>query len=338
VTGGRLKGISQAHLAAIVESSDDAIFSHALDGTILSWNRAAHRMFGYRLEEAVGASAAMLIPHGSPDALSHILARLRRGHRISQYETVWQRKDGSRFDVSLTISAITDASGEIVAASTIARDITKRKQAEESARRLAAELQHKAYHDALTGLPNRTLFADRLRQALARARRYGNRVAVLLADVNGFKQINDTYGHHAGDAVLIEIARRFQARVRRTDTVARWGGDEFSAVLTDVRAPADAARATEHLIAAFREPMLIAGRELTVTVTIGVSLFPTDAEEPDDLLRRADHAMYRADLQGDRENAFVLFGTLRRRFGTGESFKRDAARDGARRRIGGRAG
>ena len=272
-------------------------------------------MYGYTAEEAVGQSLAMLVPRKSPQELPDLLARLQRGEHIVQYETVWQRKDGTRFDVSLTISPIADSSGAIVAASAIGRDITKRKHAEESLRRLNAKLEHKAYHDALTGLPNRALFADRLRQALARARRYGTRVAVLLIDVNGFKQINDTYGHDIGDAALVEIARRLRARIRQTDTVSRWGGDEFSAVLTDVRTPQDAAEGTEHLIAAFRAPLVLGGHELNVTVSIGVSLFPTDAEGPDDLVRHADHAMYQADAAGDNENAFAFFGTIRRKVG-----------------------
>src|SRR5215469_15252420 len=162
-----------AHLAAVVVSSDDAIFSQSLDGTILSWNRAAERMYGYTRAEALGRSMTMLVPHGAVAEVSDLLARLRRGERIVQHDTVWQRKDGTRFDVSLTISPVADASGAVVAASTIGRDVTRRKHAEEALRRRNAELEHKAYHDALTGLPNRALFADRLRQALARARRYG---------------------------------------------------------------------------------------------------------------------------------------------------------------------
>lgn len=298
-----------AHLAAVVESTDDAIFTQSLDGVILSWNRAAEQMYGYTAAEAIGRPLAALIPAGSPGA-SELLARVARGERVIQHETRWQRKDGRPLDVSLTISPILDASGAITAAATIGRDITERKRTEETLRQVNAELRHKAYHDSLTGLPNRTLFADRLRQALARARRYGHRVAVLLIDVNGFKQINDTFGHAAGDEVLVEIAARLQAQIRQTDTVARWGGDEFSAVLSDVRTAEDAARAARRLLAAFRTPMRLAGRQLGVTITIGISLFPTDGEAPDDLLRRADHAMYRADA-GERGNGFAFFGTLR---------------------------
>jgi diguanylate cyclase (GGDEF)-like protein/PAS domain S-box-containing protein len=292
LTTGTWRHFSLAHLAAVVESSGDAIFSQTLDGIIMSWNRAAERMYGYTAAEAIGRSVAMLVPSVSTEEIPEILARLRRGDGLVQYETVWQRRDGTRVNVSLTISPIADSSG-IVAAATIGRDITERKRAEQALRRLNAELQHKAYHDALTGLPNRALLAERLRQALARARRYRTRVAVLLIDVNGFKGINDTFGHVVGDVVLAEIARRLQACVRQTDTVGRWGGDEFSVVLTDVRSPKDAAHAEEHIIAALRPPIALPGRELKVTVSIGISLFPVDGAVPNELLRRADHAMYR---------------------------------------------
>jgi diguanylate cyclase (GGDEF)-like protein/PAS domain S-box-containing protein len=309
LTDKRNPDVSLAHLAAVVQASDDAIVSHALDGTILSWNAAAERMYGYTASEAAGRSIAMLVPGGRDD-VPEILERLRRGERIVQYETVRRRKDGARIDVSLTISPITDPSGAVVAASTIARDITTRKHAEDELRRLNAELEHKAYHDALTGLPNRALFADRLRQALARARRYGVRAAVFLLDVNGFKHINDTFGHAAGDAVLMEMARRLAGRVRRTDTVARWGGDEFSAVITDVRSAVDAVHAAERLLEGTRAPIAAAGRTLRVTVSLGISLFPTDGEQPDDLVRHADHAMYQAERGRTGESAFRFFGTF----------------------------
>jgi diguanylate cyclase (GGDEF)-like protein/PAS domain S-box-containing protein len=292
--------LSLAHLAAVVDSSDDAIFSQSLDGIILTWNRAAERLYGYTAADAIGRSVTMLVPRESTEEVLEIVARLNRGERLVQYETVWQRRDGTRVDVSLTISPITGPAGAIAGAATIGRDITERKQAEDALRRLNAELQRKAYRDVLTGLPNRALFADRLRQALARARRYRTRVAVLLIDVDGFKRINDTLGHVLGDAALIEIARRLRGCMRRTDTVARWGGDEFSAIVTDVRRPDDAARTAERMIAALRPPLALPGRDLKVTVSIGISLFPVDGVVPDELLRCADHAMYRAKRGGSR--------------------------------------
>jgi diguanylate cyclase (GGDEF)-like protein/PAS domain S-box-containing protein len=304
MTNGMRRYRFLAHLAAVVESSDDAIFSQTLDGVIMSWNRAAERLYGYAAKEAIGRSVTMLVPSDSAEEISEILARLRRGEGLVQYGTVWQRRDGTRVDVSLTISPITDASG-IVAAATIGRDITERKRIEETLRRLNTELEYKAYHDALTGLPNRVLFADRLRQALARARRYRTRVAVLLIDINRFKRINDTFGHDVGDTVLVEVARRIQGCLRESDTVARWGGDEFSVILTNVRRPEDAAA---RVTAAVRQSIVVDGRrELHVTLSVGVSLFPVDGVAPDELVRCADNAMYRTKHEL-RRSTLARFG------------------------------
>src|SRR5215831_13778230 len=142
ITNGTRRHRFLVHLAAVVESTDDAIFSQTLDGVIMSWNRAAERLYGYTADEAVGRSVTMLVPSDSTEEIPEILARLRRGEGLVQYETVWQRRDGTRVDVSLTISPITEASG-IAAAATIGRDITERKRIEETLRRLNAELEHK---------------------------------------------------------------------------------------------------------------------------------------------------------------------------------------------------
>jgi diguanylate cyclase (GGDEF)-like protein len=244
-----------------------------------------------------------------------MLARLRRGDHIVDYETVWRRKDGTRFDILLTISPIVDSSDRIVAASAVGHDISGRKRTEEKLQRLNTDLARKAHHDTLTDLPNRVLFADRLRQAMARARRERTRVAILLLDLNHFKKINDRIGHHAGDAVLVEIARRLRTAIREADTVARWGGDEFTVILNGVRKRESAVRAVNRIMAAFNAPVMLPDREVTVTATIGIALFPTDGETPDDLVQRADHAMYHAKGQG--ENIFAFFGKVVK--GGGES-------------------
>lgn len=303
-----LRAVSLSHLAAVVEWSDDAIFSQTLDGIVLSWNRGAEKIFGYTGAEVIGHSVAMLIPPESPQELPEMLARLRQGDHILDYETVWRRKDGTRVDLLLTISPIVDSSDTITATSAVGHDITGRKRTEESLRRLNTDLARKAHHDTLTDLPNRVLFADRLRQALARARRERMRVAILLLDLNHFKQINDTFGHHAGDAVLAEIARRLRTAIREADTVARWGGDEFTVILNGVRKRDTAVRAVNRIMATFNAPVMLPDRELTVTATIGIALFPTDGEVPEDLVQHADHAMYHAKGRG--ENIFAFFGKV----------------------------
>jgi diguanylate cyclase (GGDEF)-like protein/PAS domain S-box-containing protein len=300
------QAVSLSHLAAVLEWSDEAIFSQTLDGIVLSWNRGAEKIFGYAGAEIIGQPLATFIPPESPQELPEMLARLRRGDHIIDYETVWQRKDGTRFDILLTISPIVDESHTVVAASVVGHDITQRKRTEEGLQRLNTDLARKAYHDTLTNLPNRMLFADRLRQALARARRTRRQVAILLLDLNHFKQINDMFGHDAGDAVLVEIARRLRTATRETDTVARWGGDEFTVILNDVRKRKGVVQAVDRIMAAFNAPVMLRDRELAVTAAGGIALFPTDAERPDDLMQHADQAMYAAKGQG--ENICAFFG------------------------------
>ena len=167
-------------LAAIVESSDDAIVATTLDGTVLSWNRGAEELYGYSAGEMLGQKIAAVVPPDRADELAEILARVGAGEHVHHYETVRRHKDGSILDVSVTISPILDPAGATVSVSTIERDITPQKQ-------LQQLLAHRALHDALTNLPNRVLLRDRIESALARAQRDGSGVAVLFLDLDGFK-------------------------------------------------------------------------------------------------------------------------------------------------------
>lgn len=170
--------------------------------------------------------------------------------------------------------------------------------------RLTDRLIHQAHHDPLTNLPNRILYEDRLQQALAHAEREGRFVALLLIDLDRFKRINDTFGHHVGDLLLKEVGRRLRSCARQNDTVARWGGDEFTMVLTDLETPGDAARVADRVLQVLRAPVCIEDHEFFITASIGISLFPSDAREPEELLRHADSAMYRAEEQGKNTYAF----------------------------------
>jgi len=168
-----------------------------------------------------------------------------------------------------------------------------------------AALQHQATHDALTGLPNRTLFLDRLGREIAHAERDGHRFAILAVDLDRFKVINDTLGHAAGDHLLIEITRRLSAALRAVDTVARTGGDEFLLLITDLRESADAAYVAEKLIAQFEPPVSISGTQAHTSASIGISIYPTDGSDADSLIARADEAMYFAKQRG--RNGFQFF-------------------------------
>jgi diguanylate cyclase (GGDEF)-like protein len=173
----------------------------------------------------------------------------------------------------------------------VVRDITARKQAQE-------RIEFLALHDPLTELPNRLYLNDYLPRTLAQARRQRTGVAVMFIDLDGFKPVNDTYGHDAGDALLCAVAGRLRDAVRQSDLVARLGGDEFLVVLTDIESPADVERVAETLLRSMRAPIGWRGQTLSLAMSIGVSLFPEHGQSADELIRCADAAMYRAKLDG----------------------------------------
>jgi len=285
---------ARLQLSAIVESSDDAIVGNSLDGTILTWNNGAERIYGYTAEEAVGRSIAMLAPPERAREVMVMLGKIGLGERVEHYETCRVRKDGSPIQVSLTVSPVKDATGRTVGASAIARDITERKKAEEEVRRLA-------FHDTLTDLPNRLLFQDRLAVAIAQARRSRTHVAVIFVDLDGFKRINDSLGHSAGDDLLRRVADRIRSCLREADTVARFGGDEFVVLVPGIASSDDAERIGDKLLKAMRTPFGIDRRKLEVTASLGISVYPGDGRDGRTLLRNADRAMYRAK-EGGRDN------------------------------------
>lgn len=180
----------------------------------------------------------------------------------------------------------------------VARDLTEQREAE-------ARLRHIAQMDPLTRLPNRSLFTDRLEQAITRARRYDGRVGVLFIDLDRFKSVNDELGHDAGDTVLVTMADRMRQCVRGIDTVARLGGDEFVIVLQDVREPHGAALVADRILRTLEAPVLLGGRERQVRASIGVAIYPNDGEDTDSLVRAADGAMYRVKEAGGHDVRFA---------------------------------
>ena len=276
--------------SAIIESTGDAVFGISLTGEITSWNRAAQQLYGYSSEEAVGRHGSMLAPTDRHDEVISVLGAAIRGETTRSLDTVRRHKSGAPIDVSLTVSPVHDEGGRVVACSAIARDISDRVA-------MQREIEHKALHDSLTGLPNRALVSDRLEQALARAARDLTPVSVLFLDLDHFKTINDGAGHSVGDLVLVEVGRRLAAAVRPSDTVARLGGDEF-AVICEGADATTADQVADRILAALAEPIVADddGRTLYVSASVGIAAAPPlDAEE---LLSHADAAMYDAKARG----------------------------------------
>jgi diguanylate cyclase (GGDEF)-like protein/PAS domain S-box-containing protein len=296
---------SARFLAALVESSDDPIIGTGLDGTIISWNPAAKRTYGFLAEEVVGERISILVPIQRQHDFSAMLEQLDR-ERVDPFDTQLLRRDKALLDVSITISAVHDGEGRVLGASAITRDITARKQAER-------ELAYEALHDQLTDLPNRVLLADRLRQACSRVLRQSSLVAVLFLDLDNFKMINDTGGHSTGDIVLREIATRLREAVRPGDTVARFGGDEFVVVAENVTRQAVETLA-HRMASVVARPVPVQERHIFVTASIGIAM-SSGGDSPEVLLADADTAMYRAKERG-RARTELFDGALRARVQT----------------------
>ena len=275
--------------AAIVDSSGDAIIGQTPDGAIVSWNRGAEQLCGYAAAAMIGRNISTLAPENAADELAEVVSRVGANGTVERLDTRLGHKDGELVDVSLTMSPVFGPGGEVTGVSVIGRDITADKLAQRA-------LSHQALHDALTGLPNRDLLLDRLHQALFRARRRGERVALLFLDLDDFKLVNDGLGHLAGDELLVQVARRLSRTVRADDTVARFGGDEF-VLVCEVGTAEAATQMGNRLLKAFEAPFPIGRRDVTVTASIGLVIAGRDPTA-EGLLQDADTAMYRAKTKG----------------------------------------
>ncbi|MGE5626293.1 MAG: EAL domain-containing protein [Bacillota bacterium] len=277
-------------LTSIAGNISDGIYRSTPDKGMVYANEALARMFGY-------TGAADLIAHAGPSLYANPrrreeLTRLleERGYYRNE-EVEYQRKDGGRFYGINSANTVKDAAGNPLYFDGVISDITERKRAEQQVYQLA-------HYDSLTGLPNRTLLRDRLGQAMNDARRRQVRVAVLFLDLDRFKTVNDSLGHETGDRLLKAVSMRLRENMRDSDTISRQGGDEFLLVLRDVADPAAAARAAEKLLETVARTYVVGEYELHITPSIGISLFPDDADDIDELIRNADAAMYHAKEHG----------------------------------------
>ena len=295
-SGAELKA-SNDRLESMVKNSPLAIYTSDLNYIVSSWNPAAQRMFGWSAEEAIGHKV-LFIPKDKQQEYEHIACRLRNGESLNQIELVRQRRDGSVIHISLSTAPLFTTDGTLDAHLFLVADITERKLAEQ-------QIQFQAFHDALTGLPNRLLLQDRFEQAKAQANRTNWRVMLLFLDLDNFKSINDTLGHDSGDALLQQIATRLSACMRETDTISRLGGDEFLILLTDLAQADDAAPVLTKLMEQMQLPFVADGHEISTSVSMGVTIFPEDGTSFESLLKKADMAMYKA--KGDGRNTYRYF-------------------------------
>ncbi len=279
---------SRLMLAAIVDSSDYAIIGKDLAGRVTSWNLAASAMFGYTATEMIGQPILKLVPEKLQAEEIDIMTRVQMGQKIEHLRTVRRRKDGSEIDISSIISPIRDTSGKIIGTSRMDRDISVEKVREE-------QLTHFSQHDQLTGLPNRRLMKDRLGVMLAQTERNGCLCAVMVLDINRFKEINDHYGHHIGDELLIEIANRLKSTLRNVDTVSRVGGDEFIILVSELQSPQQAMIVAKKIGNTFSRPFQFSNDlSIQTSASIGICMSSLGKGDENLLLRMADSAMYHA--------------------------------------------
>jgi diguanylate cyclase (GGDEF)-like protein/PAS domain S-box-containing protein len=299
---------------SMIENAPFSIIATDPAGTVTAMNPAAESLTFYRKHELIGHHSMVML-HDAAEmsaravqlskdlhqpvqaGFSSLIARPKQG-QTDEREWTYVRKDGSRIWVNLAMTALKSQDDRIAGYLGIAFDITERKK-------LTEYVNHLAHHDQLTGLPNRVLLEDRMRQAIQRAKRNRQKVAVLMVDIDYFKRINDSLGHTAGDQLLDAIAKTLCSAVRQTDTVARMGGDEFIIIMPEFRDEKDAERCAEAILHKVSTPTVLGNREVNVTVSVGLCIFPDCAADADSLLKNADAALYEAKESG--RNSFHVF-------------------------------
>jgi diguanylate cyclase (GGDEF)-like protein/PAS domain S-box-containing protein len=314
---------SEKRMRSVLDNVSDGLITMDHAGVIESANPAVVKLFGYSDQELIGQPADTVIATTHRSAFDNYLQRrLKLDIPVSgAHETMGKRKSGSLFPLEFVVSSMQVGTRHLFIATL--RDISERKAHTDA-------LEYQALHDALTGLPNRSLFGDRLRQALLAARRNQKMFGVLLLDLDRFKDINDALGHDRGDSLLQEVTARLRGVLRATDTIARLGGDEFAVLTTDAKHPDDVVASAKKILASLEGPFSIAEQMVETSASIGIAMYPLHGDDPSTLLRRADVAMYVAKRSGGGHAVYApeqeaqtlrrsgLAGELRRAIPQGE--------------------
>lgn len=286
---------SEERYRTILEDIEEGYYEVDIAGNFTFFNEALCRIQGYSRDELMGMNNRAYMDPETAKKVYEIFNGVYRTGKTARIRD-WQiiRKDGTRRIVEGSISLMRDAAGRKIGFRGIVRDVTERKRSEE-------KLHYMATHDHLTGLPNRSLFNDRLMLAVTQAERSQRSVAVMMLDLDRFKDVNDSMGHDMGDKLLQLVGKRLIELLRKGDTVARVGGDEFLVLISDITGVADARIIAQKIINAFHSAFLLEGREVRITTSVGIAIYPEDGGDADTLLKHADIAMYRAKDKG-RDN------------------------------------
>lgn len=294
----------------ILRSIGDGVLTVNLAGRVSYLNPAAEKMTGWKMKDALGLPLAEVLT--IIDSKTHVSAINPIRHISKEYAPEYNQpikfsinstlvhRDGTKLAVEGSTAPIHNRNSEVTGTVIVFHDVTE-------TRAITQKMMYMAQHDFLTGLPNRALLTERLTRAIGLAKRKKKQVGVLFVDLDNFKKINDSLGHHIGDQLLQSVAKRMKKAVRSTDTVCRQGGDEFVVLLTEIEHRNDAAHVAEKMIAAFAEPHIIDGKSIKVTLSIGVSIYPDDGNDVASAFHHADTAMYHAKRSG--RNNYQFFHT-----------------------------
>jgi diguanylate cyclase (GGDEF)-like protein/PAS domain S-box-containing protein len=283
----------------IAENSPDVIWTVDMDMHLTFINPSIIQLLGYGIEEAMSLTMEQIFTEDSYTLAMQALREEIAVEGIEQYDPhrtlmlglELRHKNGSNVPVEVNHRFIRRPDGKPAEIIAIARDITKRKQIEENVKRLA-------YYDSVTGLPNRELFNDRITMALLNARRNQQMLGIMMLDLDRFKNVNDSRGHHVGDLLLRSVGERLDSILRKSDTIARMGGDEFFILLAGLFKEEDVYQIAEKILESFQKPFIFDNHELDITASIGVAIYPNDGDDIDTILKKADIAMYRAKETG----------------------------------------
>lgn len=289
-------------LSLAMNNATQVTFITRHDGKIIWFNHALSVISGYSAGEIMGSTPHLFSAGSDGKAFWEDMWRDVLAGKVWNGDVLNRRKDGALYSVLQSITPMYDEEGNIAHFLCLQQDVSEKKELEQ-------KIEYLAYHDILTGLPNRSLFNDRMNQAITQAKRDQTEFSLLFVDLDGFKSVNDIHGHAAGDQLLQMVAERLRSCVREGDTVARLGGDEFIVLLRDVSSHAGQVIITQKIIDRIAEKYEIGGNLAYVTASVGISRYPHDGLESERLLSNADEAMYRAKHAG--KNRYAMWGESR---------------------------
>ncbi|SFV50148.1 diguanylate cyclase/phosphodiesterase (GGDEF & EAL domains) with PAS/PAC sensor(s) [hydrothermal vent metagenome] len=283
--------------AKVLEYIHDSVISTDKNGLITNWNKGSTTLFEYSEEAIVGKSIAEIYDKNNKYTVEELFIILNTQGNLD-IEAYMLKQNSPRIICNLSLSVSRDENDNVDGYIGYIQDITAQKKTEELLKQQTELLQKQAHYDILTGLPNRALFKDRLSQAIISSKRNHAKFALFFIDLDQFKQINDSLGHHIGDEVLIQAAKRLNSVIREEDTLARLGGDEFTIILKDLQSMQSTSIVAKKIVDIMKEPIQIRTHNLYVTASIGISIYPEDATSDDNLIKFADVAMYKAKDAG----------------------------------------